>query len=67
MVVVVVVWADEAVGSKGGEGFIFFWKIKKDFEIFIWRRGVVTHQTAAGLPAGHVCLTTGSESSPLLA
>jgi len=37
------------------------------FDIFLLKGGVTTHQTAVGPPAGHVCLTTGSESSPLLA
>lgn len=61
----VVGWAGEAVGSKGGEVFFcFFLKILK---YLFGKGGVVTHQTAAGPPAGHVCLTTGSESSPLLA
>lgn len=44
--------------------FVFFLKILK---YLFGKGGVVTHQTAAGPPAGHVCLTTGSESSPLLA
>lgn len=34
---------------------------------FPFKKRVLTHQTAAGPQAGHVCLTTGSELSPLLA
>lgn len=61
-------WAGEAVGSKGGEVFGFFWVFfLKILKYLFGKGGVVTHQTAAGPPAGHVCLTTGSESSPLLA
>lgn len=59
-------WAGEAVGSKGGEVFLFFFFLKI-LKYLFGKGGVVTHQTAAGPPAGHVCLTTGSESSPLLA
>lgn len=62
----VVGWAGEAVGSKGGEVFFLFFSLKI-LKYLFGKGGVVTHQTAAGPPAGHVCLTTGSESSPLLA
>lgn len=55
-------WADEAVGGKGGE------VLDKSLNFFfLFKRGVLTHQTAVGPLAGHVCLTIGSESSPLLA
>lgn len=36
-------------------------------EICFSKEYVPTHQSAVGPQAGHVCLTTGSESSPLLA
>jgi len=51
-------WADEAVGVRVER----FWII-----LFLLKREVPTHQTAVGPLAGHACLTTGSESSPLLA
>lgn len=51
-------WADEAVGVRVERLWII---------LFLLKREVPTHQTAVGPLAGHACLTTGSESSPLLA
>lgn len=38
--------------------------VKGDLGQFHVGDGAFTHQPAAGLPAGHVCLTAASGSSP---